>query len=250
ALEELWNFVRRSNKYIDQTQPWILGRDEDKKDRLSTVLYNLLEALRIIAGLLKPFMINTPYEMAKQMGIKGKIENTSWKDLQSWGELPAGIRVKKGDPLYPRIDMEEYFSRKDEELDEESDETVDQDEIEEKDEKKEKGGEGIMISFDDFQELDLRVAEIISAEKITDSEKLLKLMIDLGSEERQLVAGIAKHYQPDELPGKKIIVVANMEPAEIFGVKSNGMLLAASNDEGDLSLATIEEDIAPGSKVK
>ena len=265
ALEELWNLVRRSNKYIDQTQPWILGREEEQKPRLATVLYNLLEALRIIAVLLKPFMIDTPYQMEKQIGVEGLIKNADWSALEEWGELPSEIKINKGQPLYPRIDMEEYFAEK-EELKEEPEEQKSQHgselsadaDVKDKKSKQDKtqtekgdskGGQK-MISFDDFQEIDLRVAEVISAEEIDGSDKLLKLKVDLGNEKRQLVAGIANHYQAEELPGKRILMVANMEPAEIFGVKSNGMLLAASDEEGNLSLATVDNGIDAGSSVK
>ncbi len=231
ALEEIWNFVRRSNKYIDQTQPWILGKDQTKKERLGTVLYNLLEALRIIAGMLKPFMIETPEHIFQQLGLNGEIKELKWNDIEKWGGLKTGIKVNKGEPIYPRIDMEEYFAEK---------------EKEQKDKKKKTN----IISFDDFKKIDLKTAKILTAEKIEGSNKLLKLKVDLGSEKRQLVAGIAEDYKPEELPGKKILMVTNLEPAEIFGVKSEGMLLAASSDQGDLSLATVDKDIVEGSKVK
>ena len=235
ALEELWNFVRRTNKYIDQTQPWILGREDSETDRLRTVLYNLLESLRIIAGALKPFMVETPYEIGRQISAEALVESSDWENLQKWGALEPGKKVKKGEPIFPRIDVEEYFAQKDDENDSD----------------KKEGVEDVnMISFNDFQNVELRVAQVIEAEKIEGSNKLMKLQIDLGGEERQIVAGIAKHYQADEVIGKKIIVVANMEPAKIFGVTSNGMLLAASTDDEELTLVTIEEDIPAGSKVK
>ena len=235
ALEELWNFVRRTNKYIDQTRPWILGR-EKKQERLGTVLYNLLESLRIIAGMLKPFMVETPYEMGRQLGSVKMIKDADWQSIGNWGEMESGIKVKKGEPIYPRIDLEEYF------------EGVGKEMTDKKTEKNE--GEEKLISFDDFKKLDIRVAKVIEAEKIKDSNKLLKLKVDPGDGERQIVAGIAKHYNPEELIDKKILMLANLEPAEIFGVKSNGMLLAASNDEGDLTLTTVEKDIKAGSSVR
>ncbi|MFW5856063.1 MAG: methionine--tRNA ligase [Bacillota bacterium] len=237
ALEEIWNFVRRTNKYIDQTTPWILGRDESQKERLGTVLYNLLDALRIIAGMLKPFLVETPYLIGEQIGIKDMIEKCSWEDVRQWGLLPSGNKVNEAEPIFPRIDMEEYFEN-----------------IEEQKKKEEKKQEKVeemeKIDFDDFTKLELRVAEILEAEKIEGSNKLLKLQVDLGYEQRQLVAGIAKHYEPEKLIGKKIIIVANLKPAKIFGVKSNGMILAASNDEGDLTITTVDSDISSGSRVK
>lgn len=232
ALEELWNLVRRSNKYIDQTQPWILGQEEDQQQRLQTVIYNLLESLRIISGALKPFMVETPGRIASQIGIEDELENMKWKDLKEWGQLKSGIEVNEPEPIYPRVDIEEYFENKEEEVTS----------MEKEDRN--------LISFEDFQDIDLRVAEIKEAEKIEDSNKLLKLQVELGNETRQLVAGIANYYEPEELPGKKILMVANMEPAEIFGVKSNGMILAASTDEDELALTTVDGDIPSGTKVE
>ncbi|MGM0409919.1 MAG: methionine--tRNA ligase [Bacillota bacterium] len=237
ALEELWNFVRRTNKYIDQTTPWILGKDEDKKDRLATVLYNLLEALRIIAGALKPFMEDTAKEILKQISYQGNFEDIYWEELKNWGELQSANKVNKGEPLFPRIDMEEYF------------EGVESNMVEEKEEKVEKEEDLNLISFSDFQDVDLRVAKVIEAEDIEDSNKLLKLQIELGDEKRQIIAGIKNYYNPAELVDKKIVIVANLEPATIFGYKSNGMLLAASNDSGDMSLMTVDEDIESGSSI-
>lgn len=234
ALEELWNLVRRSNKYIDQTKPWILGQDESRYDRLSTVLYNLLESLRIIASALKPFMVETPHKIAEQLGDKDIVLEADWSQVKKWGQLAAGIKVNKGEQLFPRVDIEEYYAEKEKSKQEQEEEKRDME----------------RISFDEFQKIDLRVAEILTAEAIEGSDKLLKLEVDLGSEQRQLVAGISQHYSPDELPGKKILMVANMEPAEIFGVKSNGMILAASEDDDEMSLTTVEKDISNGSRVK
>ncbi|MFW6381333.1 MAG: methionine--tRNA ligase [Bacillota bacterium] len=243
ALEELWKFVRRSNKYIDQTRPWILGRDEDKKERLSTVLYNLLEALRQIGIMLKPFMINTPVTIGKQLGKQGLVAEADWSDLE-WGGLETGLKVNKGEQLFPRIDMEEYFAGL------EAGDKIADTEAEADSETTTEGEEQKLISFDEFMDVDLRVAEIIEAKRIEDSDKLIKMQVDLGSEQRQLVGGLAQHYQAEELVGKKVIVVANLEPATIFGHKSNGMLLAASNDQGEMSLTTVEDDIASGSQIK
>ncbi|NLM96054.1 MAG: methionine--tRNA ligase [Halanaerobiaceae bacterium] len=243
ALEELWNFIRRTNKYIDQTTPWLLAKEESKKERLGTVLYNLAEALRIIASSLKPFMVEAPYLIGQQLGIEGLIREAEWEDLSSWGVVEAGVKVSEARPIFPRIDMEEYFSELEKR---EKDSGPEQKDRGNKDIK----GEKELISIDEFAKMDIRVAEILEAERIEGSNKLLKLQVALGEERRQLVAGIGKHYQPDELPGKKILMIANLEPARIFGVESNGMILAASNEEGDLTLTTIEKDICSGSRVK
>jgi methionyl-tRNA synthetase len=244
ALEEIWNFVRRSNKYIDQTRPWILGKKENQKERLSAVLYNLLEALRIIAGMLKPFLIEAPYKIGYQIGIETMVKEMQWDDLRKWGIIEAGIKVNKAEPIFPRIDMEEYFERIEEEMrgDKKNSEANETKEVKEDIKNR--------VSYEEFSKLDLRIAEILEVEKIEGSNKLLKLRVDIGKEKRQLVAGISKYYSPEELIGKKLIMVANLEPATIFGVESNGMILAASNDKGDLSLSTIEKDIDNGSRVK
>jgi|AntRauTorckE6833_2_1112554.scaffolds.fasta_scaffold00771_16 methionyl-tRNA synthetase len=235
ALEDLWNFVRRTNKYIDQTEPWILGR-ENKNERLGTVLYNLLESLRMIAVMLKPFLVKTPLKIGKQLGDVKQIENADWSNLK-WGQLKTNIKVKKSDPIFPRIDVEEYFDKKQKG---EQEKTMTNENNNNRDD---------LIDFDTFKNIDLRVAEIVEAERIEDSNKLVKLQVKLADEKRQLVAGIAKHYDADELVGKKIVIVANLEPAEIFGVKSNGMILAASNED-ELTLITPEKEINSGSKVK
>ncbi|RCW50710.1 MULTISPECIES: methionine--tRNA ligase [unclassified Halanaerobium] len=240
ALEELWNFVRRTNKYIDQTTPWILGKDDAQKDRLSTVIYNLLESLRITAVMLKPFLTETPYKIAEQLGHLNEIKTAVWKDAV-WGGLIPGRKVINGDPIFPRIDIEEYFEKVEARTAVKKEKQVDDLELENIKDR---------ISFNEFMKTDIRVAEIVEAERIEDSNKLIKLKVDIGLEERQLVAGIAKHYSAEDVVGKKILIVANLEPAEIFGVKSEGMILAASDPEGNMVLSTVSADIANGSQVK
>ncbi|MCK8817081.1 methionine--tRNA ligase [Natroniella sulfidigena] len=234
ALEELWLLIRRTNKYIDQTEPWILAKDETERDKLGTVLYNLLDNLRRIAIALVPFMPQAPAKIWEQLGITADLTEQSWDDALAKGQLEAGIEVNSGDPIFPRIDLEQYYEQLEEEAQEEEDKMAEED----------------YINFDQFGKLDLRVAEVLEAEKIEGSDKLLKVQVDLGSEERQLVAGISKYYDPEELVGKKVVMVANLEPATIFGVKSNGMILAASNDEDDLTITTVDRDIAAGAQVK
>ena len=239
ALEELWNFVRRTNKYIDQTTPWILAKEDDKYDRLGTVLYNLLEALRIIAGALNPFMEETPVEILRQIGYENSIENISWEDLKEWGKLKTENKVKKGEPIFPRIDIEEYFEGVQNNMEKEK--TEENEELEEV--------ETNLVSFSDFQDVNLKVAKVLEAEEIEDSNKLVKLKLELGEEERQVIAGIKNYYDVDELIEKKIVIVANLEPATIFGYESNGMLLAASNNKGEMSLLTVDKDIESGSEI-
>ena len=244
ALEKIWNFVRRTNKYIDQTAPWVLAREEENRERLKTVLYNLLESLRIIAVMLKPFLTEAPYKMGEQLGQLEAIKNATWNDTE-WGALKTGVKVYNGDPMFPRIDLEEYFEK------------VEARKKESTSEKKEKEGTDLelaeikdRITFEEFMDTDIRVAEIIEAEKIEGSNKLLKLKVDIGLEKRQLVAGIAKHFSAEEVIGRKILIVANLEPATIFGVKSEGMILAATDPEENMVLSTVSADIANGSQVK
>lgn len=238
ALEELWNLIRRTNKYIDETKPWILAKDPEEKPLLGTVMYNLCESLRIIAVALKPFLVETPLKIAEQLGVSAEIEKAQWIDTQ-WGLLQPGRPVKSSvKPIFPRVDIEEYYAKKD--LAKEKPKTDVTVEVTER------------ISFEEFQKLDLRVAKILEAEPLKGSKRLLKVQVEVGQEKRQLVAGIAQHYRPDELIGKKVVIVYNLKPAKIFGVESNGMILAASSADDDsvLALTSVEKDLPSGSKVK
>lgn len=232
ALENLWQFIGFSNKYIDLTEPWKLAKSGDK-DRLATVLYNLAEALRIIATLLKPVMPKTSKEIYSRLGIADKWDETSDEALREWGMLSPGLTVKHGEPLFPRIDPQKF-------------EKVT---VNSKKEAKELKEELNIITIDDFAKIDLRIAKVLEAEKVEKSEKLLKLKVDLGElGERQIVAGIAKYYNPEELVGKLIVVVANLKPAKLMGIESQGMLLAAKDGE-KLSILTVETQLKPGAKI-
>lgn len=246
ALEELWVLIRRANKYIDETRPWILAKDEAEKSLLGTVLYHLCETLRIVAVALKPFLIETPVKMGEQLGILSEIEAAQW-DATSWGLIKSGVQVKSSvQPIFPRIDMNEYFEKKSP-----AKTTIVESKTEKKGKKTEKQSDKEYITFDEFKKLDLRVAKVVEVEQIEGSDKLLKVQVEIGEERRQLVAGIAKHYSPEELIDKKVIMVYNMKPAKIFGVKSNGMILAASpEDDSSLAVATVDKDLPTGCKVK
>lgn len=226
ALIEIWKLVRRANKYIDETMPWILAKDESKKERLGTVLYNLVEALRFIAILISPFMPNTPQKMFEQLGIEKDL--TTWESLK-FGLLKEGTKVKRGEIIFPRIDVNKELSA-----------------IEEKAEEEEKKIDYITIG--DFAKIQLRVAEILEAEKVEGSDKLIKMKLKVGEETKQIVGGIARYYTPEELIGKKIIIVYNLEPKKLKGIESQGMLLAAST-EGKMSLLTVDRDIESGAKI-
>lgn len=230
ALAEIWKLVGRANKYIDETMPWVLAKDENKKGRLKTVLYNLVESLRFVAILITPFMPNTPLKIYEQLGISDDLK--TWDSLK-FGLLKPGTKVKRGENIFPRIDVEKELK----EAEKESPKKV---EVEK---------ETNYIKIDDFAKIDLRVAEVLEAEKIEGADKLLKLKLKVGDEVRQVVSGLALHYKPDELVGKKLVLVANLEPKKLRGIESYGMILAASN-EGKLTVVTVDKDIESGAKVK
>jgi len=224
ALIAIWELINQANKYIDSAAPWALAKDPARAGRLDTVLYQLLEVLRFIAVLICPFLPQTAEKIQSQLGIvDGAGQDLA--GLQKWGELAPGGRVQKGESLFPRVE----------------------DKISEEKEK-EKMDTAPVISMEEFQKVDLRVAKVLFAEPVKKSDRLLKLRVDIG-EERTIVAGIAKHYKPEDLVGKTIIVVANLQPTKLMGVESNGMLLAADAVEG-LALATFDKEAKPGSKVR
>ena len=236
ALSEIFVFIARANKYIDQTAPWILGKDEAQKPRLATVLYNLLESIRVTAVLLTPFMPGTSPKIFKQIGAGEDIRD--WESAKKFGLLPADVRVSKGDTLFPRIDLEK-------ELDE-------LEALKDTPQTKPNPPQGLtdMVEIGDFAKVSLIVAEIKECERVPKSDKLLKLSLNDGSGiPRQIVSGIAQWYTPEELTGRKVIVVANLKPAKLRGVLSQGMLLAA--DVGDTArVVFVDGDIAPGAKVR
>ena len=239
ALERILNYIRMINKYIDSMAPWEIKR-KGEEDRLATVLYNVAEALRISTLLLSPIILDKADEAISVFSdsvfhyIDGT--NKSLKVLE-WGYLKPGTVINKVDILFPRIDVSKLAKYE---------------EKAKKTEEHERFKKGVLelnqIDISEFKKVELVVAQVLEAEKIEGSEKLLKLQIDIGDEQRQLVAGIAKYYKPDELIGKKIIIVKNLKPAKLMGELSQGMLLAASNGE-DLSLLTVDKDITPGASV-
>ncbi|MDI3478052.1 MAG: methionyl-tRNA synthetase [Thermoanaerobacterium sp.] len=230
ALAEIWKLVGRANKYIDETMPWVLAKDENKKGRLKTVLYNLVESLRFVAILITPFMPNTPIKIYEQLGIGDDLR--TWDSLK-FGLLKSGTKVKRGENIFPRIDVEKELK----EDEKESSKKVDVKE------------ETNYIKIDDFAKIDLRVAEVLEAEKVEGTDKLLKLKLKVGDEVRQVVSGLALHYKPEELVGKKLVLVANLEPKKLRGIESHGMILAASNED-KLTVVTVDKDIESGAKVK
>lgn len=235
VLDAIWVLVREANRFVEVQAPWHLAKDEDKRDELNVTIYGLLETMRQLAVLLFPVMPEKASEIWRQIGATGSPEDIRVADLQQWGGLIPGGVVQPGDPVFPRIEEVVVSEEKAEEVKEETP-------------KKEEPKEDL-ISFKEFQKLKLRVARIESAEKVEGADRLLKLQISLGDEKRQLVAGIAQHYETDALVGKQIVIVANLEPAKIRGVESQGMLLAASDDNG-LTLLAPSGDIADGAEVR
>lgn len=250
ALTAIWQLVSRTNKYIDETAPWNLAKEEAQRDRLGTVMYHLAESLRIISVLIQPFMTQTPKEIWRQLGLEPE-EITSWESARTFGLIAAGTRVIKGDAIFPRLDLKaevDYIDTATGAKKMEIETKTQQNKVAAV-EAKVADEESALITIDDFAKVELRVAQVIEAEKIEKADKLLKLQLDLGNEKRQVVSGIAKFYTPEELVGQKLILVANLKPVKLRGVESRGMILAAS--EGDhLVLATVSADIPNGAKVK
>lgn len=235
AMTEIWRLIGRTNKYIDETMPWSLAKAADGKQRLAAVMYNLAEVLRIVALLISPFMPVTTAKIWEQLGLKA--HNGLHSDLraaQTWGGIPAHTKIQKGQPIFPRIE------EKPEPI-QEAPTPVERTAVKQ-------GAEESLISIDDFAKIDLRVAKVVAAEKVAKADKLLKLEVDLGYERRTVVSGIAKHYAPEELIGKQVVLVANLKPAKLRGIESRGMILAAS--EGDILQVVTVDDVPAGSKVK
>ncbi|MCH5317633.1 MAG: methionine--tRNA ligase [Eubacterium sp.] len=242
ALAEIFKVISRANKYIDETTPWILGRDESKRARLATVLYNLLEAIRVSTTLLSCFMPSTMPKVWEQIGVDESL--ISYENAGKYGVLPADVTVKKGPALFPRIDVDKEI----EELN-----ALIQKQMEEATKKEQKKAEPVQlpeINFDDFTKVELRVAKIIDCEPVKRAKKLLKIHVNDGtSQPRQIVSGIAPWYKPEDLIGKSVVIVANLKPAKLCGEMSNGMLLAGDTEDGGVSVLFVD-GIAPGTQLR
>ena len=244
SIKLVWSFISRTNKYIDETTPWVLGKDESRHAELNRVLYNLAEALRTVSILIEPFMPTTAKRIWTQLDVPQDFATARLADIETWGKLPVGIHINKPEQLFPRIEIEEEQAEKEHKPAKVEQKAKKQEQAKEHKETAEDDG---MIKIDDFSKVDLRVAEIIAAEPVPKTEKLLKIQVTLGDEQRTIVSGIAKFYKPEELIGKHVILVANLKPAKLRGVVSHGMLLAAS--KGD-ELQIVETSMPVGSKVK
>jgi methionyl-tRNA synthetase len=241
ALTAIWQLVSRTNKYIDETAPWVLARDEDQKGRLGNVMAHLAESLRIVAVMTQPFLTESPTEIFKQLGIKDEALQT-WESIYEQGNIKAGTQIQKGEPIFPRLEVEEE-SEIIKNLMKSTTTEKEEKEVTESAAKSE-------ITYDDFMKIDLRVAEVIKAEKIKNADKLLKFQLDLGTEKRQVISGIAEYYDPEDLIGRKVICVTNLKPVKLRGEMSEGMILSGEDDNGKLSLATVEQSLPNGSVVK
>lgn len=242
ALAAIFRLVQRANKYIDETTPWILAKDEGKKARLGAVLYNLAECIRIAAIYLKPFLTVAPDKILACLGIDGK-KTEDFSAANTFGVLAAGTAVEKAPPVFPRIDVkkelkeiEEMFAKK---AKVEPEKKAPAHEHTQKEE----------IGIDDFGKVQLKVALVTACEKVEKSKKLLKLTVKLGEETRTVVSGIALAYTPEEMVGKKVVMVTNLKPAKLCGIVSEGMILCAENEKGELSLLKPEREMEDGSEI-
>jgi len=229
ALAAIWDLVRQANRYIEDNSPWDLFKAGDD-GRLDTVLYSLAEVLRILAILLAPVMVHAPARIRKQLGLSEDKNGANWSAV-AWGGLPAGIKIARGEALFPRIDTKPAREERPAAKEEESQLSEDQ------------------ITIEEFARLQIRTVNIINAEPVPGADRLLRLRVDLGGEERQVVAGIAEHYSPQELVGKTAVLLANLKPARIRGIESQGMLLAAVNDDR-VAILTPDGAMPAGCKVR
>ena len=235
ALARLWEYVRLVNRYVDEQAPWALARDPAQRRQLDTVLYNQVESLRIIALLLFPFMPHTAASMWRQLGIQDEIATQHLATAMVWGGTRPGTPIQPGVQLFPRIEAGRPLPAAERTAAVAAGPTME--------------AASVTVSFEDFQKLDLRVGRIVTAEPVPKANKLLKLTVDVGQEQRTVVAGIAANYSPEALVGKSIILVANLAPRTLRGVESQGMVLAAESD-GQIVLASFDTPVHPGSKVK
>lgn len=235
ALTEAWKLVSRCNKYIDETTPWVLAKDESKKKRLGTVMYNLAECLRIISVLISPVMTKTPLAIKDCFALTDDI--LTLESTKTFGLTKSGVKITKPPVLFPRIDVEAELK-------------ANASKAEEKKEEKTEEAKSEQITIDDFAKVQLLTAKVLTCEKLENSDKLLKMTLDDGTRTRTVVSGIAKHYLPEEMVGKTVVLAANLKPAKLRGVLSEGMILCAEDKDGNLSLVSPEKPLGAGSEVR
>ena len=238
AITEIFTLFKRCNKYIDETMPWALAKEEDKQDRLATVLYNLIEGITIGASLLEPFMPDTSKKILEQINTTPR----AFDDMTEFGKYPSGNKVtEKPEILFARMDVKEVMEKV-EEIQAAQRAEAEGEKYPEVEKKPE-------ITIDDFDKVQIQVGEVIKCEPVKKAKKLLVSQIKIGAETRQIVSGIAKYYKPEEMVGKKVAVITNLKPCKLCGVESQGMILAAGDDEGNLSIVTVDKDIVSGSEI-
>src|SRR5699024_2898258 len=237
ALSSIWQLISRTNKYIDETEPWVLAKDDAQKARLGNVMAHLVESLRMTAIMLQPFLTEAPGKIWEQLGIADESLH-AWDSLLTHGNVQAGTKIQKGDPIFPRLDVEEETEKIKGFMQGPAQEEEEGLEVKE------------AIDFSTFESIDLRVAEVVEAEKMENADKLLKLQLDFGAERRQVISVIAEYYEAEELVGRKVICVANLKPVKLRGEMSNGMILSGEDEDGNLSLAAVDQSLPNGSVVK
>ena len=233
ALESIWELISIANRYIVSREPWKLAKDASRQGELQEVMANVLEVLRMLALLLRPLLPGTAEQIWHSLGIVTPLQSISWDSVR-WGEFPAGARIGEIRQIFPRIDKDVFMEKLAQAGSEPPAAVV---------------SDNDRISIEEFAKVDLRVGQVLSAERVLKSEKLLKLEVDIGTEKRQVVAGIGKKYSPEQLVGRKIILVANLKPARLMGIESDGMVLAATENDVPI-LAGFIEEVTPGARLK
>lgn len=232
AMDCIWTIVNRANKYIDETMPWVLAKSDDGREKLKTVMYNLVEAIRFITSLLGSFMPDTQTAIAAQTGA----DELTWESLSRFGGTRAGVKVGEARPLFARIDAEKKLEELVAEFGEAEPEKVELEPFKEN------------VTIDDFDRLDIRVGKVVVCEKVPKSSKLLRFELEVGSERRQILSGIAKFYKPEDLIGKNVLFIANFPPRKMMGYESNGMILSAEHN-GELVVTSTLDDIQSGAQI-
>ncbi|MBT5470548.1 MAG: methionine--tRNA ligase [Nitrospina sp.] len=232
-LQKIWELVDTTNQYIDKTGPWNLAKTDEGKERLKTVMYNAAESLRVLGVLLFPFMPKSCEALMLQLGVEKTIEDQGMDSLNNWGGLPSGTKTQKAKQLFPRIEDKQAVK------------ILSELEAQKEDKKEDPN----QITIEDFMKVDLRTGKILEAEKVKKSKKLIQLKVDIGTETRQILAGIAESYEPENLIGRTVIIVANLKPAKLMGIESQGMVLAANND-GTILLAGFDDEPGQGIQVR
>lgn len=247
ALDTIFKVIQRANKYIDECTPWILAKSEEGRVRLKTVLYNLCEVIRMVAVILQPFLTETPAKIFKKLGIS-EDNLKDFKSIEKFGAKTDGHKVDKGEQLFERIDIQKELKVMDDILEEQKKQAKKENE---KKEEKENVADISEITIDDFAKIQLKVGKVVECQKVEKADKLLCSKIDLGEgAPRTIVSGIAKYYTPEEMVGKQVIVVTNLKPVKLRGIESQGMVLCASDENGNLALVTPEKEIGAGSEVR